>query len=43
MITNESEGLAKLTEYLKQTRRQAEIAIDKLKKENDLGFLYEKI
>jgi chromosome segregation ATPase len=30
MITNESEGLAKLTEYLKQTRRQAEIAIDNL-------------
>lgn len=26
----ESEGLAKLTEYLKQTRRQAEIAIDNL-------------
>lgn len=39
---SESEGLAKLTEYLKQTRRQAEIAIDNLnsqlvevKKEND--------
>lgn len=27
---SESEGLAKLTEYLKQTRRQAEIAIDNL-------------
>jgi prefoldin subunit 5 len=27
---SESEGLARLTEYLKQTRRQAEIAIDNL-------------
>jgi prefoldin subunit 5 len=27
---SESEGLAKLTEYLKQTRRQAEVAIDNL-------------
>lgn len=40
---SETEGLAKLTEYLKQTRRQAEIAIDNLnnqlsdaQKENEL-------
>jgi chromosome segregation ATPase len=30
MITNQSDGVLKLTEYLKQTRRQAEIAIDNL-------------
>jgi myosin heavy subunit len=29
-VMSESEGLAKLTEYLKQTRRQAETAIDNL-------------